>query len=1429
MRLFLKRLAWALACVVLLCVIAATTGLYLLTRYGIAYDRASFRFPSTLYVRGLSVHQASLTVKADTVEANWSWGALLHGNIHGNFLTIANATADVRASSQSGDSLATLPGMVFDRVRLKNIAISLRSDSNFSRLLLGDVRLAGLRFQDSLSIDSLINKASRFDGQYVHGNSQAGAGEKTFLLSSLPRFAIRYAKFDDCGIAIDYGGKPYVVSNLSLLFGGANTPEQVDVSLRELQFRYQDSLDVHFASDRVTVNGQDDAAINNLSLVLPGLQVATSKVAIAHRDGSVEVGTVFKPSYFNTNLLLFFFPSWKSMLPSDTRVDFQGGASYHHGRLMFSDAALTPDRYGSFVGNGFVGIGGLRDSIDLKVTSLYTSSRKLAGWFGMTRATAEKECALRGTVHVAGRYDRLHATGQVWVDRTAVRYSSSITQTKQGMHVRATLHSPQLSVSDFATGLNSDLKLAGASVVTNTDFAKGKLSSLTLQLRSDSMLLNNAWFVAPHAAARYTPKMTTLALQSQPVQLELELAGNVMRQAEMDFRGKVDYSVSLSARSSPTGIHSIFRGTYSPVENRRALAIQLDTLRMTGADSHDAFVTTGSFALAEQPGQMLTTRLALENVLWFDALLHRDALSWDWKSAWMGHRPTTFPQARAQLSVTADSTLIWELTGQRGKLAIEKAVIESTAENVHADFVIRGAEWAGYAGQDLAGNIDYSSGHLDSHVTALSLTTPFTLIDSADLSVDTRRDSVFAVGLRASLPELEQRLNVSATLSVLSDGYTLAFGGMDLQFGGTRWNTQQSSFLQVNRALDSFSGNLVVANKQQRIRVEGSNNELRMNVDSLDIHPLATALSPDVPLSGVLNAQAVCNIREQRYTWSGTVMHAQIDTVMLGDLHIEGENSRELLQAKALLTQRAGRCVATLQRTLAQPLAFDLLLEQIDLHQLTSLLPWHASDLHVSGVVNGRVAGTYDSTWHAGGFVVFPDTEVRLPRYDLHFKTKNDSVRVKDGRVMLNHFTLLDEHDHAVTLEGGVNLDAGTLDLAVKSDRFRLLDETQERAVVRGVVDVACDVRVSGSGGQYSVSGRVATLHGAAVTYLYKNQVSLDDREREIEFVEFGKEKTEAHVVPRSRRRSTPVAWNVELDVGTIDATILFSEAEQEHIKTTAQGKLFFKTGNSAMPFAYGGIESNAGNILYHTPMISDLRFTIERAAVRWAGELNRPLITFSGSEVFRLAPSEISSLWTNTSDRWPIAVVATINDQPLDDLTLTLDLTSTNNQVADWIRSQPADSRQANALALMIRGRINTSGASEVNPLMESLVTKMNEIASRNIKGADVSFYDDSRVATDGNGPTNRLGYMMSRGILNKKIKLSMGGNVDLTGGNSSLSNIKVEYVLREDPTVTLQSSRASVYTGVIDGMVDESSVGVTYVRRFRNFLSRYRKPKKP
>jgi hypothetical protein len=278
----------------------------------------------------------------------------------------------------------------------------------------------------------------------------------------------------------------------------------------------------------------------------------------------------------------------------------------------------------------------------------------------------------------------------------------------------------------------------------------------------------------------------------------------------------------------------------------------------------------------------------------------------------------------------------------------------------------------------------------------------------------------------------------------------------------------------------------------------------------------------------------------------------------------------------------------------------------------------------------------------------------------------------------------------------------------------------------------------------------------------------------------------------------------------------------------TARGDFLLKTGSTDEPFFFGSLKSNEGNIVYDAPMVSDVDLQIENLLVTWNGELSRPRLTFLGSELFRIVPKGVPGM-TNTTSTVPVTVLVKVKDKPISDFELAFDLNSTDAKMKSWIQSLPEDTREESAINLLLFGSLNFGGTGS-SGYMQSIAAKMNELSRRNIKSADLTFYTESENVSETTSETKeKLGYNISRGLFNKNVKVSFGGTLDFGNSpqatdkkSSALTNLQLEYILSQSPDVSLTLAQKTIYDGIINGEVGESSIGVTYLKRFRNFFKR-------
>ncbi|WP_337325596.1 translocation/assembly module TamB domain-containing protein [Chryseolinea sp. T2] len=1410
-----------MAALVVLCVVLILIAGRILKSNGISYERLSFQFPSTVGVEGLSISKTSLDIKAGFVHANWSWRALIKGDIRSNGLAVRDAVVRIKPSTDTGDTATQVPIIDVRRATLENVRLIFETGNDSSVVLLKDVVATRLLYNGKISIDSLINRNSEFTGVYSAAKSDHNSQDSTasFSIQSIPEFTVQHFEFSDCDFDVNYGEHHYAVNNFYLLFSGLNNHDIMDMTLQRLAFRYQDTVDVDLELRNAKLDNQNRAQVNNIFLEIPGLRIDAPQLTLSGANG-FGLSTKLDSSYVDTDLLNFLFPSLRKWIPGGTRANIDGGVDYRAGQLLLDNTTLALGNDGTVSATGRLQFGSAGDSLKLTIHNLESSLYGLSKWTGLDVPSNQRNFPIHGQLHADGTYSHIRSDGRLRLQNEQLRYRAQVDQSSNGTVIEFGLESPSLEPQKIISQFENDLKLTGLSLKGSTIIGQNGLKSLHAELRTDSVFLSQRWYDAPAVVATYSHTHTVARFRSGDYSASINISGDVLTGDPINCAGNVGLRILQADGSAYAGhLSTYFHGIVKPRDP--AADLFFDTLKFVTPENR-SYVTKAKLKVARQPDQSFTASMTLEEYATLDALIGSDVLDW----LGSDDKLSRFPTANVSMSLHADTTLVKAIAGIPARIEIEELNIISSPDDIKINFSSDTLYWQSFHTHQLVGNIEYHPGALTAKIETPELITPFTYFDSVKFAVTTHHDSAYTASLSTYLPEIDRGLGLKYNITSLPDGFNVAFADTALLLGMNRWHTNQNGSLFVSRSFEEFTGELEIDHQSQRAILKGMGNELLWKLENLDLFPITQTIAADPPIHGLLSASVSSNFKEGIFRWNGSLTGTSVDTVSFGNFIYNGSVTQDSLSLFGQLENDDYEVVGRMNKSKEAPAQFDIKVSNVDLHKFSSLIPVPASTLTLNGILNADVKGSYGEKLLMRGYVSLPNTEIISSEYDLYLKSDKDSLLLNGTTATLDQFVFRDRYGNPLTIHGTANLPGQTLDITIKSDRFRILDRTQKKSTLTGEVDLATNIRVHGQKGDYKVSGKIGTLDGAALTYLYKSTVTLDDRQREMEFVSFTQQEEAVRVRPKRRRHKKPLEWDVTFDVGKIDVTVLFSAVNQDHVKTTASGKVSLTTGSSAEPTAYGLIESNSGNISYHVPMVSDLRMIISKAGIRWVGEVAKPLLSFNGSQTFRITPNEISSLWTNKTDKWPISVIAKVNDRPLNDLVLDFDLSSTNNQVSDWISSLAPETREAYAVSLLLRGRINTGGTADVNLLTEAMVSKMNEISSRNIKSADVSFYDESRGPNSPDGSTNKIGYSISKGLANKKMRIIVGGSVDLTGkADPSMTDVKVEYVLREDPTITLRAGKANVYTGVIDGNVDESSFGFTYIKRFRNLFNSHKK----
>jgi hypothetical protein len=1419
---------------------------FFLRKNGISFTEKNFDLPSTLTIKGLHINQSNLSANVEDVEVNLSWKSIFKGQLQGDYLIVRNANIQqtTDTSTQQTDFQA-FPGSLpihFQKLILSNIDFKLINTPDTLLLTFPELIASNVNLIESYHIDSLLIR-----GSILTYNQQAvtipSVNDTTRIqsestLAAIPQFSINSLSFVGGNINYNTPEQKQVIRNFNIELTGLKDNDLLAASVSLLSFRYQDTLDVSLNLGKFTINNQEETKIQQLNLNLPWLRLQIPQLELSNLH-SPQVHALIQKSYVNTALVRFFFPTIELPVSNDLNLNFDGGVSYSDSRIGFEQLGLQLENIARMNLDGYADLPDKPDaSIQLNINQIESSYRDISRLFDLPKAAHQKEIKMTSGMKLSGNYSHLKAEGTLSMNNIVSDFVAALEQNdNKKMNLTASLRSKFIDPSLLFDSLGGSIKLYNLLLSGQLAMNNQSLSGFSLKLLSDSVFYDDQHISKPDIEIRYDQSMTSATIHiSEMLNASLHSTDNVLSD-HFSFMGSIESYVPqlIDFKQNAGDFYTSFKGQFDNSKNSLHFKLALDTLRFAPASLPDVYQTNGIITAGQNEEGTLHLDLSLDNQEYIHFLSSGDILDWwDRADKWQGN----FPTAAVDLSISVDSVLVKQFTSLNASVRLNNLKIRSENDGIKASIDLPSFVFIDFAVKDMRANIEFTPEMLESQLTIASFQNPYANLESTKINIVQKGTKKVGLSVESYIPEIRNNIELNTELAYTDTSYIIGLeDNKNLRLGKLDWQNQKSKGFVFNRDFDFIAGELSISNNQQKIRFETSKNVMSFNVDSLDLSPLGQLFSNDTTFRALLNTSGNYHLNEKSLNWLVSISDIITNNIQLGEVRLDGFYSDSLLKAHLEIDEGYGKVDASILKE-GDPFEYHLDISELDVNFLNSgLSPW-SETMPLSGRINAKLNGTYDTIMKSTGYVGFSNLQTYLTDYKIYLNIQQDTLWFHDNNLIAKSFKISDQKGDVLALDGSLSLQEDLLlDVSVKSKKFIVLDNNSGSSDLKGKVDIATDLHILHNQNQFSINGDVSMLPNSSLRYVYQSSVSIDEREKEITFVSFD---SLDHPEARKRqhfmqtKRSNPIQWDVNLAVGKSDVTIILSETAQDQIKMTTDGSFLLKTGDSDQPFFFGILQSKEGSIIYDAPAVSDLNFTIENLEVVWNGELADPKVTFLGSEIFRVTPKGIPGM-TNSNTVVPITVLAKVDDRPINDFTLSFDMNSNNAQVKSWIQSLPPDTREATAINLLLFGSLNFGETGGSSSLLQNLVGKMNEISRRNIKSADISFYVDNENMSESSVNTKeKLGYSLSKNLFDKRVKISVGGSVDLSNssepgqkGPVALGNVQLDYIVSNSPEISLMLAQKSTYDGVINGQINESSAGITFQKSFRNFFKTFKKKK--
>lgn len=529
----------------------------------------------------------------------------------------------------------------------------------------------------------------------------------------------------------------------------------------------------------------------------------------------------------------------------------------------------------------------------------------------------------------------------------------------------------------------------------------------------------------------------------------------------------------------------------------------------------------------------------------------------------------------------------------------------------------------------------------------------------------------------------------------------------------------------------------------------------------------------------------------------------------------------------------------------------------------------------MTGGINGKLnikgsTATPDIT----GDLYFKETAFRPKIIDSYLVIHDGKVNFASNKIVINNLAIFDSLDNKATVNGFVNvadMKNLTFDMQLKTNNFLALNTTRDdNPLYFGTVYLDSDIRIRGNAKSPQVNVKAKLNKGSFITYV--KPVSVVGKNESKGVVEFTDSLYRPGIMTRTndtlKMASDIRGLNLDASINFDKSVVLKMLVDQESgdsLYIMGGGSLDFTLDESGKTTLTGKYNINDGG--YHLA-ISDVvkrNFKIEKgSSVTWSGDVVEPYVDLKAIYVIKTSPIDLvqdelvgmteleRNKYRNLLTFYVYLKMTGFVSAP--EISFDIQLApddrgalngSINSKLGQLREDETALNKQVFALLTVRRfigdnpldngnegGGLSSASRSSASKV---LTQQLNGLSDKYINFVDLdlgvnSFEDYSTGVEEGR---TQLQVGVSKQLLNSKVTVRVGGNVELEGerakqnnANDVAGNISIDYKLTDDGRYKLKAFRENQYENPIEGELTKTGAGIMYVRNFKRFRELLKKP---
>jgi translocation and assembly module TamB len=720
-------------------------------------------------------------------------------------------------------------------------------------------------------------------------------------------------------------------------------------------------------------------------------------------------------------------------------------------------------------------------------------------------------------------------------------------------------------------------------------------------------------------------------------------------------------------------------------------------------------------------------------------------------------------------------------------------------------------------------------------------------------------------------------LALGGVMQRLEEAYRFSFLPEDVILNAQPWNVTEDNFFQfgdgqfyANNVRLERQGSSLAINSIGNLGDDGLPMEIAFNNFALG-YIVNAVQREDSLLTGTLNGNFTLVDVTQNFTFTSDLLLKELtfQKVPVGDLSLVANNvTGNRYNLEIGLTGQGNQLTVQgyyLEQEVDNIINLNADIRPLNLASLEGFTAGMVRDM--TGNATGRLAitGTLGAP-QVRGNLYFDQATIRPTMLGSLFRLQDETITFNEQGIAFPNFTLTDEKNNQAVVTGQIFTETFTdyrFDLTVRTERFLAVNSTaQDNDLFYGTLILDSNTRITGDMDLPIIRANVTLLDGTALNIaLLEEEPGVISREGIVEFVDMTN-KQSGLIAESDTARTQLSGMDITATIAVTDGssfTVIIDPVSGDNLVVRGNGKLNYGIDPSGHMSLSGRYELTEGSYQMTFYNLVRREFDIDPGSViTWTGDVMDALVDIRAIYNVRAAPMELINsqvMGAGQNDprfrqQLPFQVVLGMQGELMQpeisfSIRLPEEERGSNSEVQSRLEMLEVDENERNkqAFALLVLGRfiaedpLASSGgglaSSARGSASQVLSQQLNQLTDTYLGGlgleVGVDSYEDYSTGS-GQGRTE-LNVALQQQLLNDRLIVRVGGDFDIEGerrrqNNMSdfAGNVTLEYLITRDGRLRLKGFRRNDYEGFLEGDVQETGVGVIFMREYNSFADLFR-----